>query len=119
MIKEQPLLLDNYKADENGKLILSNKQVSNIVLNAFYKKGINVTFETCLNGENIVVIRYNEIVDLSLYSPATRRKIVKCFVIKSFKNQQVRTVDGKVIGIKSTGGADKILFQAKQEIAFS
>lgn len=118
MTNEQSLLLENYLVDENGKFVLTSKQVSNIVFEAFYKKNSTVSFEICINGKSTVVIQYNEIVDLSLFSPATRRKIVKNFVIQSFKNCHVTTTDGKMVGIKSTGGADKILFQSKQEIAF-
>ena len=104
--------------DINGKLVLSDKQIDKAVQRIINKKKKHktITFTMSINGKEVTVVKYRELIDLDKLSPPSRRKVVKRCVMEILQNNRVETIDGKIVTIRSTKGADKIHFQAKQKI---
>ena len=105
--------------DQNGKYILTGKNVILIVnkLISLRKELSAETRRMIVEGKNIDVVIYHSFINLEAFSFNSRRKIIKKYLLSSFNNSKIVTRDGKQIGIKSTGGADKLLFLSKQKIA--
>ena len=105
--------------DADGKLILSDKQIDKAVQKIIKKKKKykTITFTMLINYKEVTVVKYRKLIDLDKLSPSSRRKVVREYLKKAFSESLIKTVDGKVVGIKSTGGAKKILFKSKQRIA--
>ena len=105
--------------DINGKLVLSDEQINKTVRRIINKKKKHktITFTMSISGKEVTVVKYRELIDLDKLSPSSRRKVVKRCVMKVLQNNHIETIDGKTVTIRSTKGADKIHFQAKQKIA--
>ena len=106
--------------DPNGKLVLSDKQIDKAVQRIINKKKKHktITFTMLINGKEVMVIKYRELIDLDKLSPSSRRKITKRYILKTFEESMVKTIDGKTITVKSMGGARKMTFKVKQKYAF-
>ena len=102
--------------DPNGKLVLSNKQIDKAVQSIINKKKKykTTTFAMPINGKEVTVVKYRELIDLDKLSPSSRRKVVREYIKKVFSESLIETVDGKLVGVRSTGGAKKMLFKNKQ-----
>ena len=70
-----------------------------------------------INGKEVTVVKYRELIDLDKLSPSSRRKVVREYIKKVFSESLIETVDGKLVGVRSTGGAKKMLFKNKQRLA--
>ena len=105
--------------DPNGKLVLSNEQIDKTVQRTLNKKKKHKTktFTMLINGKEVTVVKYRELIDLDKLSPSSRRKITKRCILKTFEESVVKTIDGKLIMVKSTGGANKMHFQSKQNVS--
>ena len=104
--------------DINGKLVLSDEQVNKTVQRIINKKkkyGTS-TFIIQINGKEVTVVKYRELIDLDKLSPSSRRKVVREYIKRVFLESTIKTIDNKTIIIKSTSGAKKILFANKQRI---
>ena len=108
------------KKDVDGKLVLSDKQIDMAVQRIINKKKKHktITFPAKINGEEVIVVKYRELIDLDKLSPSSRRKITKRYILRAFEESTVRTADGRTITVKSMGGAKKMTFKAKQRLAF-
>ena len=106
--------------DINGKLILSDKQIDMTVQRIINKKAKHktITFTTSINGKEVIVVKYHKLIDLDMLSPSSRRKITKRYILRAFEGSAVKTANGRTVTIKSTGGANKMHFQSKQNITF-
>ena len=106
--------------DINGKLVLSDKQIDKAVQRIINKKKKHktMTFPMPINGEEVTVVKYRELIDLDKLSPSSRRKITKRYILKAFEGSVVKTVDGRTIAVKSMGGARKMTFKVKQKYGF-
>ena len=104
--------------DTNGKIVLSDKQIDKAVQRIINKKKKRktVTFTMFINNQEVTVVKYRELIDLDKLSPSSRRKVVKRCVLEILQKTNVETIDGKIVTIRSTKGADKVHFQAKQRI---
>ena len=105
--------------DPNGKLVLSNEQIDKAVRRIINKKKKNktMTFTMSINGKEVTVVKYRELIDLDKLSPSSRRKVTKRYILKAFEESAVKTIDGRAITVKSTGGADKMNFQSKHKLS--
>ena len=105
--------------DINGKLVLSDKQIDKAVQRIINKKKKHktTTFTMPINGKEATVVKYRELINLDKLSPSSRRKVTKRYILKAFKESVVKTIDGRTITVKSTGGADKMNFQSKHELS--
>ena len=106
--------------DIDGKLVLSDEQINKTVQKIINKKKKHktMTFTMFINGKEVTVVKYRELIDLDKYSPSSRRKITKRYIVKAFEESAVMTIDGKLITVKSMGGARKMTFKVKQKYAF-
>ena len=106
--------------DADGKLILSDKQIDKAIQKIIKKKKKHkiVTFAMLINGKEITVVKYSELINLEKLSPSSRRKVTKRYILKAFERSIVKTTDGRTIVVKSMGGARKMTFKVKQKYAF-
>ena len=105
--------------DINRKLVLSETQIDKAVQRIIDKKKRHKTktFTMLIDGKEVTVVKYKILIDLDKLSPSTRRKVTKRYILNAFEGSAVKTIDGKVIAVKSTGGANKMHFQSKQSVS--
>ena len=108
-----------FQKDTNGKLVLSDEQIDKAVQKIINKKKKHktFTFTMLINDKEVTVVKFRNLVDLDKLSPSSRRKVTKRYMLKAFEGLTVKTIDGRSITVKSTGGADKMNFQSKQRIS--
>ena len=120
LFKKYKVTLNNqYKLDDDGKYVLTSEQINDVVEKMIDVKENETTkiVKARIKGRFVDIVVYEDIIDLEAMSQSSRRKVVGKYIKLIFACSNIKTIDGKTIGIKSRGGVGKMHFNEKQKIA--
>ena len=100
---------------------LSKVEIERIVDEMISKKKTIKTkiYKIVYQNQIINVIEYQNFINLALFSLNTRRELVKRFLLKTFKNSSIITIDGIEIHMseRSASKVSRLTYNHQQEIA--
>lgn len=112
-----------YEKDGTGRFVVGKEEVD-LITNQLIESNKHLSsrlIKIKINNSIIKAVRYQELINLNLFSLKSRRVIVKSFVLKLFKDSNVCTMDGiKVIMTdNSATKISRLTYDNQQEIAIN
>ena len=112
-----------YQKDSVGRFVLDKEEVETITNQLIESKKLlpSRIANIQINGLTIKAVRYQETIDLNLFSLKSRREIVKSFILKLFKDSNVYTTDGIKVTMTDNSAAkiSRLTYDKQQEIAIT
>ena len=114
---------DCYEKDSAGKFVIKKKDVETIT-NRLIEGKKCLPFRLAkvnIYGQVFKAVRYEELINLDLFSLKSRRDIVKSFLLTLFKDSDVVTTDGIKVTMTDNSAAkiSRLTYDNQQEIAMS
>ena len=114
---------DCYEKDSAGKFVIKKEDVETIT-NRLIEGKKCLPFRLAkvnIYGQVFKAVRYEELINLDLFSLKSRRDIVKSFLLTLFKDSDVVTTDGIKVTMTDNSAAkiSRLTYDNQQEIAMS
>lgn len=113
--------LSKYGKGEDGKITLSSAQVQEVAKQMVDEKDILTPriVSAEIDGEEIKVVGYQEVINLDDLDFVSRKEVVKQFLVETFRDAKVTTADGLDVGMtrRSASKVARNSTSHQQEIA--